>query len=217
MKSIYEKTKKLSEYIIDLMYMQRYYLDVYDDINIMYTGGKKVVKKITYDKLRSYHFVSQDSDAVFNSIQYDDNNFDKVLMTITGSKHHINNNTGHIGVKYNFIQHPGDKLRDKLKDDLLLTFDLLSTSIEEGTQKETEFQVSMMYNEHIIKCLYLYIMCNEHLNKIQVGESSTVLCLTSTDVLRYIPARKAYIEVLDKKVKHDWRSEIKDRYGRTIK
>lgn len=220
MKTIYEKTTKLCEYVIDLVYMQYFHMQIFDEVNEKYFKGEFIPIAESLNNIRSFLFTCcRPESLMFSSIKYSNIDNNDKLMTITSSKPHVTNNTSGRGVKYNFVlEYNSLNVLDSLKN----LHHMLVSGIENDTIQETEFQTQMLYPDERIKSVYMYILLNDILSKIVPEDGryeNPILCLGSTDVLRFIPAKKAYVELLDKKVgnKYDWRSEIHQRYGHIIK
>jgi hypothetical protein len=225
MKTTYEKTIKLAQYIKDIMYMQKYYLDIYHEINKVYIAGKWTTKKLSVESVRSYAmYIQPVEQVVHSSVQQKTEYNDIVLMTLSNSDAHIKNNTNK-GAKYKYIhQFSSDPKGSIFNTEAIAEqyrdlYFILDNGINNNTIKESEFQASLLScNESMVR-IYLYALLFDSLKDMQFEDQYPVsLCLSSTDILRYIPARKAYIDLLDKRVgaRHDWREELKVRYGRTI-
>lgn len=217
MKTIYDKAKKLSQYIIELVYMQQYYLDIYHEINRLWhpSDKKAQVKRITHDTLRSYMMVAQNpKECIFTSVQYGgDISSRSPLLTVTDSYHHCKNNYKK-GLNYIYIQTAGRGFSHS-NIDYITVNDVLRNGLLTGDHKEAEFQCSMLASENSIKCIYLYILLEDCISNVKNKGCS--IALSTLDVMQYIPAHKAYRDLLDKRGENDWRSKIKERYGCSIK
>lgn len=224
MKTLYEKAGNLANYIRDIMYMQRYWLDVYQEIAKVSNGYRTLIPTSHYDSIRGYSFETSNPeiDIIFQSLCRKSDYRVDYIMTLTSSHTHVKNNIGN-NLKYVYVQHPHNhpnSLERILGGEVLNLFQALRNGISTNTIRETEFQQTMLHHDYELTGLYLFLLLIDDLNKIQYVDQyvdkDVILCLGSTDIKSFVPARKAIIDQLDKKVKHDWRQAIQQRYGHTI-
>ena len=225
MKTLYEKAQNFCNYVIDIMYMQRYYLDCYSTINVMMAGrNTKMLPSSHMDRVRGYSFDCNNPDEG-SSIQFmisrkDDYKIDSI-QTITSSYAHIRRNTAIQNRNYHFVLQSNVNVIDcgtviPVYNKMILS-DLMN-AIEEGTVQETEFQLNLLHSDYDITKLYFVILLNEHLENIQYIDRRVCLCLGSTDIRTFIPAKKAMVDLLNERAPHeDWRDCISKRYGHTVK
>lgn len=223
MKTLYEKASNLANYIRDIMYMQRYYMDCYAEVSIVRTARASITPNNSYERVRGYSFETANpvlEDApIFQILKRENDYRTDYVMTLTSSHTHVNNNSRGDKRKYHYVHHAYsnlDKLEEVLPPDLLDMYRSLQDGISTNTIKETEFQQSMLHQDYALTGFYLFLLLNGDLNKINYESKNLVLCLGSTDIKTFIPARKAFIDLLDKKVNNDWRETILKRYGHSI-
>lgn len=226
MKTLYEKAVNLSKYVLDIMYMMQYHNDIYTSIHfIRTTDGMVVNPRVVGEKVRSYMISTNrpDPDYRFSYItQYRDKdycNFDYII-TLTTSHVHIKNKMNS-NKKYCFCMfsnHNEPELIQMLNLKESGLGDLLHMSrnaIENNTIVETEFQSKLLHCDSHITNMYLYLLLEKDLKSISTNKE-LIIGLGSTDILRFVPARKAYIEFLDKEAPNGWRETIQNSYGHTI-
>ncbi|EHX8550322.1 hypothetical protein SEPL_350 [Salmonella phage SE_PL] len=214
MKTIYEKAEKFCGYLKDIVYMMRFYQDHYVRLNnYKNTYNNTMILRNANEKMRSYYFnFMHEEFGIMNAITTNDM-YDR-LITITNSKSHIDNNIKGDRPKYNFVMY----YYDKVEDDMWPLFDMLTNGIESDTIKETEFQALMLHNEDTLQKYYIAIIMMETLGLFSdLDMPVPILALGSTDILRFIPARKAMIDMMTKKVGDDWKTKLEKRYGHVIK
>lgn len=223
MKTLYEKASNLANYIRDIMYMQKYYMDCYSEVSVIRTARMSVTPTSSYERIRGYGFETAnptiENGHIFQIVKRDSDYKNDYVMTLTSSYSHIKNNTQTSLPKYFYIQHPitsfndFENTLDRTQRDLLQA---LRNGISTDSVKETEFQQQMINPDYMITGLYLFLLLNTDLNAVQFEDKRVVLCLASTDIKTFVPARKAFIDLLDKKVSNDWRQAIHKRYGHVI-
>lgn len=221
MKTLYEKAQKISSYVRDLMYMQRYYMDIYSNINVRRSINTNIIPSTTADKIRGYAFetTNPDEKMIYQILKRETDYSRTFIITLTSSYVHIKNNTNCDNPKYKYVQYGFNNVGDygrQLPVDLRDLFHALRNAISTDTIRETEFQVQMLHDDYLITGYYMMMLLNDDLNNIQYPDKDVVLCLGSTDILTLIPARKAFIDLLDKRAPNDWRNTIQVRYGHTI-
>ena len=221
MKTLYEKASNLANYVRDIMYMQKYWMDVYSDVAKVRTARMTIIPLSSYDTVRGYAFDTTNPEIdgkIFQSVQRKSDYRTDYIMTLTSSHSHVKNNTGD-KAKYHYVQHahkhPND-LERILSGELLDMFQALRNGISTDTVRETEFQQSMIHKDYVMTGFYLFLLLIDDLNNIQYPDKDVVLCLGDTDIRAFVPARKAFIDLLDKKVKNDWRKAILQRYGHSF-
>lgn len=222
MKTIYEKTSNLANYIRDIMYMQRYWMDIYSDVAKIRTERMSITPLSYNETIRGYEFgtnnpVIEDGKIHQSICRKSDYRADYV-MTLTSSYVHVNNNTRG-KANYHYVQHAHNNPNDFeciLSGEMLDLFKALRNGISTDTIRETEFQQTMIHKDYEITGFYLFLLLIDDLNNIQYSDKDVILCLGDTDIRAFVPARKAIIDLLNKKVNHDWRQAIFERYGHTI-
>ena len=223
MKTLYEKTSNLANYIRDIMYMQKYWMDSYSDVAKIRTARMTITPQSCYETVRGYAFDTTNPELedgkIFQSLQRKSDYSTDYVMTLTSSYTHINNNTKGKVAKYHYVQyvhnHPND-LEQVLSGELRDLFQALRTGISTDTVRETEFQQTLVHKDYIINGFYLFLLLYEDLKKVQFEHKDVMLCLGDTDIRAFVPARKAFIDLLDQKVNNDWRQTILQRYGHDI-
>lgn len=222
MKTSYEKMKKLSGYILDIMYMFKLYSDCYENIARYRnsSAGQHYIPHEKGEKIRSYRFnFSWPEVNLHNSISYDEG-FDR-LITITGSKSHIKNFTSPNNSKYRFVLHHMDNidtLYRRFDNDFAIVYNMIIEGMDNDSIREAEFQALLVGDQKRIDGAYLVHFVHDHLKMFKNEVSyDSILALGSTDVLRFVPARKAIIELMAQRCGNDWRSKIKNRYGYDVK
>lgn len=223
MKTLYEKASNLANYVRDIMYMQRYYMDCYAEVSLIRTARMAVIPNNSYERIRGYSFETANpniEDApIFQILKRENDYRTDYIMTLTSSYTHIKNNTISSKAKYVYVQHPNNHPNDierSLSSDQRDCLQALRNGISTGSIKETEFQQQLIQPDYLLSGFYMMLLLLDDLNKIQYEDKRVVLCLGSTDIKTFIPARKALIDLLDTKVKNDWRETILKRYGHSI-
>lgn len=222
MKTLYEKASNLANYIRDIMYMQRYWMDIYSDVAKFRTTRVSFVPPSYNETIRGYEFFTTNPEIedgkIHQSICRKSDYRADYVMTLTSSYSHIRSNTGD-KAKYHYVQHayisPND-FEYILSGELLDLFKSLRNGISTDTIRETEFQQTMIHKDYVITGFYLLFFLIDDLNNIQYSDKVLHLCLGYTDIRAFVPARKAIIDLLNKKTNHDWRQAIFERYGHTI-
>lgn len=223
MKTLYEKASNLANYIRDIMYMQRYYMDCYSEVSVIRTARMSVTPTSSYERIRGYGFETAnpviEDGHIFQIIKRESDYKSDYIMTVTSSYSHVKNNTQTSRPKYFYVQYPitnhwdFESTLDRAHRDLLQA---LRNGISTDSVKETEFQQQMIHPDYLMTSLYLVLLLNNDLNAVQYEDKRVVLCLASTDIKTFVPVRKAFIDLLDKKVSNDWRQAIQQRYGHVI-
>jgi hypothetical protein len=222
MKTSYEKMKKLSGYILDIMYMFKLYNDNYPDLAKYRSGigGQHYIPHEKGEKIRSYRFSFGWPEVnLHNAITYDEG-YDR-LITITSSKNHIKNFTSPNNSKYRFVlSHMDciDNLYRNFDNDFAIVYNMILEGIDNDSMREAEFQALLVGDQKRIDGAYLVHFVHDHLKMFKDDISTeSILALGTTDVLRFVPARKALIELMAERCGNDWRSKIKNRYGYDVK
>lgn len=223
MKTLYEKASNLANYVRDIMYMQKIWMDSYQEVSKIYSGRMHIIPMSSYNTIRGYALETTNPNLedgkIFQSLQRKCDYSVDYVMTLTSSYTHMRNNTQGKNVKYHYVHcphnHPND-FGNSLSGEMRDLFQALQNGISTDAVRETEFQQTMLHDDHIITGFYLFLLLNEDLNTIQYSSKNIILCLGDTDIRTFVPARKAFIDILDKKVKNDWRQAILQRYGHSI-
>ena len=223
MKTLYEKASNLAKYIRDIMYMQRYHMDCYAEVSVVRTARASITPNNSYERVRGYSFETANpvlEDApIFQILKRENDYRTDYIMTLTSSYTHIKNNTSSSRPKYFYVQHPINHPNDverSMTAEQRDCFQALRNGISTDTIKETEFQQQLIQPDYLLNGFYLTLLLYEDLNAVQYVDKRVVLCLGSTDIKTFVPARKALIDLLDKKVNNDWRETILKRYGHAI-
>ena len=220
MKTIYEKSKNMAKYIEDLLFLNRYYLDLYRNINVKVRSRNiQYIPQAHQDDIRSYSLSTSDPhEMTFSSLRISTDYNSRYLFTLTDSAPHIRNNTKESQLKYQFVMynHNNDdyikSVFEKFHPGSANVIDILRDGMMNNTIEEAEFQASLVHKDYVIRGFYMYFLLQDTLSKVCNSED-TAVCVGEMDSLVLSPARKAMIDLLDKRAPNDWKQQIKQRYG----